>query len=60
MPEGSVFFTFNRGRVWSDLLILHQLLSNDTFSLGVAEKYLYCSDDFVLRQISEASVRRIV
>jgi hypothetical protein len=42
MPEGSVFFTFNSGRVWSDLLILHQLLSNDTFSLGVAEKYLYC------------------
>ena len=31
MPEGSVFFTFNRGRVWSDLLILHQLLSNGTF-----------------------------
>ncbi len=60
MPEGSVLFTFNRGRVRSDLLILHQLLSNDTFSLGVAENYLTALMIFVLRQVSEALVRRIV
>lgn len=27
MPEGSVFFTLSRGSVWSDLVLLHQLLA---------------------------------
>lgn len=30
MPEGSVFFPFDRGGVWSDLAVLHQLLAFQT------------------------------